>query len=148
MQHPTPALIPRSLCSLPPAGRILNAVWKGYAVGVAGVVAFLPARQCARPTARRIGQLQKFRILELDRARSAVILSDPNLHYDGGAAHQREGSFASRRPARSVEEAQRRQELTRVADELRSVLALRNSGDGSSGGGSSVAAAAVRKKSS
>ena len=126
-------------------------MWKGYAVGVAGVVAFLPARQCARPTARRVGQLQKFRILELDRARSAVILSDPNLHYDGGAVHQREGSFASQRPARSVEEAQRRQELTRVADELRSVLALRNTGDGSSSSGGSsgsAIAAAVRKTSS
>lgn len=43
----------------------MNAVWGGYAVGVAGLVGFIPAKQCARPTARRIGQLQKFRILEV-----------------------------------------------------------------------------------
>ena len=49
-------------------GRILNAVWGGYAVGVAGLVGFIPAKQCARPTARRIGQLQKFRILEVSWA--------------------------------------------------------------------------------
>ena len=57
---------PRQPCLLPThppararaAGRILNCVWHGYAVGVAGIVGFLPAKQCARPTARRIGQLQ------------------------------------------------------------------------------------------
>lgn len=52
----------------------MNAVWGGYAVGVAGLVGFIPAKQCARPTARRIGQLQKFRILEV-RARNVLRLT-------------------------------------------------------------------------
>ena len=77
--HPLPAVLPaspavltapapplrRPPCPLPPAGRILNNVWGGYAVGVAGLVGFMPAKQCSRPTARRIGMLQKFRILEV-----------------------------------------------------------------------------------
>ncbi|PSC74233.1 30S ribosomal S1 [Micractinium conductrix] len=134
-------------------GRILNSVWGGYSVGVAGIVAFLPARQCARPTARRIGQLQKFRILGLDRSKPSLMLSDPNLHSSepwagarwGPARGGRGGGgppsgdspphlFALRQP-RTVEEAERRKELARVADELRSVLALR--GGGSSEGAKS-----------
>ncbi len=111
-------------------------MYRGYAVGVAGIVAFMPAKQCARPTSRRIGQLQKFRIIGLDRSRQQLVLSDPNLHYDStmAAAPQRDAAAGGsnsvatkRRPARSSEEAQRRQELTKVAEELRSVLALRGS---------------------
>lgn len=102
-------------------------------MGVAGVVGFLPARQCSRPTARRIGQLQKFRILSLDRARGSFILADPSLHHSaagGSGAGQPKGGSATKRPPRNEEEAQRRQELARVAEELRSVLALRGSSSG------------------
>lgn len=70
---PTP-LVQQHTPRPPCAGRILNAVWSGYAVGVAGVVAFLPASQCTRPTARRIGYSQKFKILEIDRARGSMVL--------------------------------------------------------------------------
>lgn len=114
-------------------GRILNAIYRGFSVGVAGVVGFLPARQCSRPTARRIGQLQKFRILSLDRARGSFILADPSLHHSaagGSGAGQPKGGSATKRPPRNEEEAQRRQELARVAEELRSVLALRGSSSG------------------
>ncbi|PRW60439.1 30S ribosomal S1 isoform A [Chlorella sorokiniana] len=123
-------------------GRILNAVWGGYAVGVAGLVGFVPAKQCARPTARRIGQLQKFRILEVNRSRPSLVLADPNLHFGSPEAKQRTSSFFNPKRVLRQEDAQRRrearrQELTRVADELRSVLALRGSNDGSSGGSGS-----------
>ena len=60
-----PSAHPRPGPPCPSAGRILNQVWHGYAVGVAGIIAFLPAKQCSPPTARRVGQLQKFRILEV-----------------------------------------------------------------------------------
>lgn len=140
----------------PPAGRILNSVWSGYSVGVAGVVAFMPARQCSRPTARRIGQLQKFRILELDRTRPALVLADPNIHIPSGAGMatgssragakdaKGAGGFGRARPPRSQEDAARRQELSRVADELRSVLALRSTEESSTGSGSGGAAASPR----
>lgn len=98
-------------------------MWRGYAVGVAGVVGFLPAKQCSRPTARRIGQLQKFRILEADPGSGSLVLVDPNLHYLPPQPAQRQ-----RRPPRSEAEAARREELARVAEELRSVLALRSGG--------------------
>lgn len=76
------------------------------------------------------------RRLQVNRARPSLVLSDPNLHFasPGAAAAARNSGF-QRRPPRSREEAQRRQELTRVADELRSVLALRSSGSEGGGGG-------------
>ncbi|KAL4422473.1 hypothetical protein ABPG75_008670 [Micractinium tetrahymenae] len=115
-------------------GRILNAVWAGYAVGVAGIVAFLPASQCTRPTARRIGYSQKFKILEIDRARGSLVLQDPHL------LAPQPVSFA-RKPAKSEEDVVRRRELARVADELRSVLALRGgAGKGNPGGAAGKAA--------
>jgi hypothetical protein len=40
------------------AGRIMNQLTGGYAVGVAGLVCFLPAQLCTPLTASRIGQLQ------------------------------------------------------------------------------------------
>ncbi|KAL4436072.1 hypothetical protein ABPG77_005520 [Micractinium sp. CCAP 211/92] len=132
-------------------GRILNAVWSGYAVGVAGIVAFLPASQCTRPTARRIGYSQKFKILDVDRARGSLVLQDPHL------LAPQPVSFA-RKPAKTEEDVVRRRELARVADELRSVLALRGpagkgnfsgaagkaSGKSLSGGGGRLTALAAK----
>lgn len=40
------------------AGRVLNQLTGGYAVGVAGLVCFLPAAACHPFTASRIGKLQ------------------------------------------------------------------------------------------
>ena len=81
---------------------------------------------------------QKFRILDADPARPALVLADPNLTYgtaeplpaaaDAGRRQRRgrpgPGGFAARLP-RTSEEARRREELARTAEELRSVLALR-----------------------
>lgn len=44
--------------ALPRAGRILNQLVGGYAVGVGGLVCFLPAQACHAITASRIGKLQ------------------------------------------------------------------------------------------
>ena len=121
---------------------------RGFAVGVAGIVAFLPARMCSRPTARRVGQLQKFRLMTVDRARNMVVLADPSLHHSSsgdGGSQPRHGS-APKRPPRNVEEAQRRQELARVAEELRSVLALRGDSSSSSSSGSGNSSRAARRR--
>lgn len=143
-----PSCMPGSLpacCCLPSvAGRILNSVYRGYAVGVAGTVAFLPARQCSRPTSRRLGQLQKFRILEVERASARIILADPNLHYNSAGSQVFRPGSAVKRPPRNLEESQRRLELAKVAEELRSVLALRSSAASSSGGSSPAAARTSR----
>ncbi|KAL4855023.1 30S ribosomal protein S1 [Chlorella vulgaris] len=125
-------------------GRILNSVYRGYAVGVAGTVAFLPARQCSRPTSRRLGQLQKFRILEVERASARIVLADPNLHYNSAGSQVFRPGSAVKRPPRNLEESQRRLELAKVAEELRSVLALRSSAASSSGGSSPAAARTSR----
>jgi hypothetical protein len=117
---------------------VFNAVHAGFTVGVAGVLGFLPARQCSRPTARRIGQLQKFRILSLERSTGRLLLADPSLSHapttTTAASPSQQQPGRSRRPPRDQAEALRRQELARVADELRSVLALRSDGGGSKGG--------------
>ena len=47
-----------TLLTLPVLGRVLNQLSGGYAVGVAGLVCFLPAMACHPSTASRIGQLQ------------------------------------------------------------------------------------------
>ena len=44
----------------PVMGRILNPLNGGYAVGVGGIVAFCPFRNCSLSTASRVGVLQPF----------------------------------------------------------------------------------------
>ena len=51
---------------LPISGRILNSVPGGYAVGVAGFVAFCPFTSCSIYTASSVGVLQPFLIQHLD----------------------------------------------------------------------------------
>lgn len=94
---------------------------------------------------------QKFRILDVNPARPTLVLADPNLTYgtaeqltqgmptaaDSNSKRQRRlgrpgpGGFAAARLPRSMEDAARRAELSRVADELRSVLAMRPDDGGS-----------------
>lgn len=61
-------------------GRILNAVAGGFAVGVGGLVCFLPNSMATKATSRRIGELQDFRILQMNPARSNVVLQDWAYH--------------------------------------------------------------------
>ena len=61
-------------------GRILNALPGGYSVGVAGLVCFLAHRATTKATARRIGDLQEFRIVRMTAARNNVMLEDNRLH--------------------------------------------------------------------
>ena len=51
---------------IPVSGRILNSVPGGYAVGVAGFVAFCPFTSCSIYTASSVGVLQPFLIQHLD----------------------------------------------------------------------------------
>ncbi len=60
-------------------GRMLNTVTGGYAVGVAGVIAFLPFSSCSLVSAGRIGQLQTFYISSMQRAKRNIILIDSRI---------------------------------------------------------------------
>lgn len=60
----------------PVKGRVLNSLSGGYAVGVAGLVCFLPNSATTRATARRIGQLQDFKVTGMNAARNNVVLAD------------------------------------------------------------------------
>lgn len=60
-------------------GRVLNQLSGGYAVGVAGLVCFLPAQACHPSTASRIGQLQEFNITGMNKSRNNVVLRDANF---------------------------------------------------------------------
>jgi ribosomal protein S1 len=57
-------------------GRILNSLFGGYAVGVAGLVCFLPSSSCLHRNAARIGELMEFRITRMTKARKNVLLRD------------------------------------------------------------------------
>lgn len=46
-------------------GRVLNKVVGGYAVGIAGMVAFLPNSRAAPSTVRRVGALNKFTVYRI-----------------------------------------------------------------------------------
>jgi small subunit ribosomal protein S1 len=61
-------------------GRILNAVSGGFAVGVGGLVCFLPNSMATKATSRKVGELQYFRILQMNPARSNVVLQDWAFH--------------------------------------------------------------------
>ena len=60
-------------------GRILNSVSRGYAVGLGGIVAFLPMSQCLVRTAQRIGVLQPFRVSQVKREVGAGGRLQPNV---------------------------------------------------------------------
>lgn len=47
-------------------GRVLNVLYRGYAVGVAGYVAFMPLTASDPHKAKQFGNLQEFVILNLD----------------------------------------------------------------------------------
>lgn len=64
----------------PIKGRILNAVAGGYAVGIAGLVCFLPNSMVTRGTARRIGELQQFKVAQMTASRNNVVLQDWQYH--------------------------------------------------------------------
>ena len=84
-------------------GRVLNAVNGGYAVGIAGLVAFLP-NQCVRPHRGSpeppAGELLPFKILGVTENIKNVILVGPMT---GGAGSRRDGqapAWAGRRGGR------------------------------------------------
>ncbi|GLC37251.1 hypothetical protein PLESTM_000561000 [Pleodorina starrii] len=63
----------------PVAGRVLNECPGGFAVGVAGFVAVLPAALAATATTRAVGVAQEFTIMAMDDARQRITLRDPRL---------------------------------------------------------------------
>jgi ribosomal protein S1 len=68
----------------PVKGRILNSVAGGFSVGVAGLVCFLPNSVATRATTRKIGELQDFKVTQMNPSRTNVVLTDwrfnPNQH--------------------------------------------------------------------
>lgn len=67
--HPLPIHYP---VSYHPQGRILNAVNAGYAVGIGGLVAFLPSSRVYREM--RVGELLDFKILStIEDTRNVVL---------------------------------------------------------------------------
>ncbi|GIL71400.1 hypothetical protein Vretifemale_1963 [Volvox reticuliferus] len=60
-------------------GRVLNECPGGFAVGVAGFVASLPAALAATATAKLVGVRQEFQIIAMDSARQRITLRDPRL---------------------------------------------------------------------
>ncbi|EFJ48693.1 hypothetical protein VOLCADRAFT_117442 [Volvox carteri f. nagariensis] len=61
------------------SGRVLNECPGGFAVGVAGFVAILPAALAATSTSRLVGVRQDFRIIAMDNVRQRITLQDPKL---------------------------------------------------------------------
>jgi len=60
----------------PVKGRVLNSVAGGYSVGVAGLVCFLPNSLATRATTRKIGELQDFKVSQMNASRTNVVLTD------------------------------------------------------------------------
>ena len=60
----------------PVKGRVLNSLTGGFAVGVGGLVCFLPASAATRAATRRIGELQDFKVTNMNIARNNVVLAD------------------------------------------------------------------------
>lgn len=121
--------------ALLPAGRILNQLAGGYSVGIAGLVTFCPAVYCMPQTARRVGELQDFKILVMKKERNNVTVADARVDVEAAlVAQQLRRQAAAGRPPREVRPSQ--QEIRRVGEELRQVLNIRDSaavGNGSSG---------------
>ncbi|GLI59242.1 hypothetical protein VaNZ11_001088 [Volvox africanus] len=63
------------------AGRVLNECPGGFAVGVAGFVAALPAALAATATTKLVGVRQEFQIIAMDSARQRITLRDPRLQH-------------------------------------------------------------------
>ena len=63
----------------PVLGRILNSVSRGYAVGLGGVVGFLPMSQCLVRTAQRVGVLQPFMVSAVERKMGMRGTLQPNV---------------------------------------------------------------------
>ncbi|KAG2484828.1 hypothetical protein HYH03_016395 [Edaphochlamys debaryana] len=64
-------------------GRVLNECQGGYAVGVAGFVALLPAAFAGTATVQRVGEAQEFEVVAMNRARQLITLRDPSLDLRG-----------------------------------------------------------------
>ena len=58
----------------PVPGRILNPVNKGFAVGIAGIVAFLPESFAPPKRVMQVGVLQWFQIVSIDRETSNILV--------------------------------------------------------------------------
>jgi len=58
----------------PVPGRILNKVNKGYAVGIAGIVAFLPESFALDRRVSQVGVLQWFQIISLERETNNILV--------------------------------------------------------------------------
>lgn len=55
-------------------GRYLNTTYGGYAIGIAGIVGFLPAQQSRKLAFRKIAALQEFYITELNVEKNQLTL--------------------------------------------------------------------------
>ena len=66
----------RMIDGKPVKGRILNSVAGGYSVGIAGLVCFLPNSVATRATTRRIGELQEFKVTQMNPSRKNVVVAD------------------------------------------------------------------------
>lgn len=125
---------------LPVKGRVLNQLTGGYAVGVAGLVCFLPAAACHPFTASRIGKLQEFLITGMNKGRNNVVLRDVALSkLMREMPRQRRPHAATPPPSPAVRASPRRpggrpqgqqhaKEIQDTAEELRSLLAGKSSG--------------------
>lgn len=80
-------------------GRVLNGIGAGgFAVGVAGMVGFLPHSLTAPATVARIGTLQPFRVVSMDAVARTFILEDV------GAATRRAAADKARKEAAAAGE--------------------------------------------
>mmetsp|Transcript_8555 Transcript_8555/g.15457 ORF Transcript_8555/g.15457 Transcript_8555/m.15457 type:complete len:288 (-) Transcript_8555:93-956(-) len=61
----------------PVLGRVLNAVNGGYAVGIGGLVTFMPLSRASYSTVKKLGVLQPFHVLTLDETAMNAVVSDP-----------------------------------------------------------------------
>ncbi|KDD75788.1 hypothetical protein H632_c499p1, partial [Helicosporidium sp. ATCC 50920] len=61
----------------PVRARILNAIHGGFAVGIAGVVGFLPGSECSWDTAQHVGELVPLVVSSASRARQVLVFVDP-----------------------------------------------------------------------
>ena len=86
----------------PVKGRVLNSLAGGYAVGVAGLVCFLPNRSTTKATSRRIGELQNFKVIQMNPARNNVVVYDwrmvnnNNFNNRGGGGGGNAGNWRQR----------------------------------------------------
>eukprot|EP00887_Chlorella_sp_A99_P004001 scaffold11.g4001.t1 len=108
-------------------GRILNQLAGGYSVGIGGLVAFCPAHYCAPQTAKRVGELQDFRILVMKKHRNNVTVADARVDVDA-----LQEKFRAHRAAQAAGRSPRdakpsRQEVLQAGAELRQVLEIRDS---------------------